>query len=338
MKYINSFVPQSQQQSFAVLLINLGTPDAPNTSAVRKYLRQFLSDTRVIEFPKFIWWFILNFIILVTRPRRSAAAYKEVWQDEGSPLMTITKKQAVALKSHFESKGMTNIAVRYAMRYGNPSIAEVIDELAGIGISKLAVIPMYPQYSASTAGSVFDGIGSVLSKRRYVPSIRFVNQYSDRDDYIQSLQISVREHWLANGKGDRLVMSFHGLPKEMVDKGDPYREQCVDTAQRLAAALELGDDEWALCFQSRFGPKEWLQPYADDVLSNLPEQGVKSINMMCPGFSADCLETLEEVNMGYRELFLSSGGESFTFIPCLNDRPEHIEMLANMIVEMTADW
>ena len=335
-KYIDNYVENSDSQQFGVILVNLGTPETPSVPSVRRFLRQFLSDTRVVELPKLLWWFVLNGIILVVRPRKSAAAYQEVWQEDGSPLMINAVKQAQQLQELFNTSGKDGVVVRHAMRYGPPSLAHVFDELTAKGIARVFVLPMYPQYSGSTTASIFDEIGKVLGKRRFVPDLRFVHSYATRPDYIECLAQTVRQHWADNGHSDCLVMSFHGLPQEVVDDGDPYQRQCLDTAQLLAAELKVG--EWRCCFQSRFGPKAWLQPYTEDVLKELPDLGFKTIDVMCPGFSADCLETLEEVNMGYRELFLSAGGKEFRYIPCLNDRPEHIELLSRFVHQSAADW
>ncbi len=336
--FIDHFKDQADSKSFGVILANLGTPDAPDTSSVRRFLRQFLSDPRVVEFPRLPWWLILNGIILVIRPSKSAQAYREIWSPEGSPLMVNARSQVEKLNAFLMQNNITNAEVRCAMRYGEPSMMRVMEEFGSLGIDRIVIIPMYPQHSGSTVGSVFDDLGASMSKLRRVPSVRFVNGYADNDDYIAALAESVNAHWLRHERADKLVMSFHGLPQAFCDQGDPYYRQCMVTADLLATRLGLAQDEWTVCFQSRVGRQPWLQPYADDVLSSLPGEGVKSIEMMCPGFSVDCLETLEEVNMGYRELFLESGGESFHYIPCLNDQPRHIEMMAGMITEMANDW
>lgn len=335
-KYIDNFDQQSDSNQFGVILANLGTPESPSTSSVRRFLRQFLSDTRVVELPKFVWWFILNGIILTVRPRRSAKAYQEIWQEGGSPLMLNSIQQAERLQQLMNAIEADNVVVRHAMRYGEPSLARVLDELTGQGIDRLLVLPMYPQYSGSTTASIFDEVGKAFAKRRFVPDIRFMHSYARRVEYIDCLERTIRQHWAANGQADCLVMSFHGLPQEVCDDGDPYQQQCMDTARLLADSLEL--ENWRCCFQSRFGPKAWLQPYAEEVIGKLPEAGFRTIDVICPGFSADCLETLEEVNIGYRELFLEAGGERFSYIPCLNDRPEHIEMLSHFVRQSAADW
>ena len=335
-KYIDNLTRKSKSNQFGVVLVNLGTPQSPSVSSVRRFLRQFLSDSRVVELPKPIWWFILNGIILVVRPRKSAHAYRSIWQEGGSPLMINANKQADGLQRFLQSAECDNAFVRHAMRYGEPSIAAVFDELTGQGIDRVIVLPMYPQYSASTTASIFDALGDALGKRRFVPDIRFVHSYAVRAEYIECLEQSVRQHWSENGQSECLVISFHGLPQEMCDRGDPYRQQCTETANLLAEKLEI--QNWRICFQSRFGPKAWLQPYTEDVLGELPKQGVSSVDVICPGFSSDCLETLEEVNIEYRQLYLESGGKSFSYIPCLNDRAEHIEMLAQFVRSFASDW
>lgn len=291
-----------------------------------------------MEFPKPLWAVILNCIILTTRPKKSAKAYREVWQDEGSPLMINTVRQVQELEKNLHQRGISNVIVRAAMRYGEPSITRVFDEVTGRGIHRIFVLPLYPQYSGSTIGSVFDAIGDVTRRRRYVPSIRFTNGYAVHKNYIRALQISVREHWINNGKAEKLVMSFHGLPQAMSDMGDPYHSECKQTAAALADLLNLQTDEWTMCFQSRFGPTAWLQPYTEEVFEQLASEGITSVDVICPGFSSDCLETLEEVNIEYRKLFLNSGGKSFRYIPCLNDQAMHIEMLSQFVLESAADW
>ena len=291
-----------------------------------------------MEFPKPLWTVILNCFILTTRPKKSAAAYREIWQDDGSPLMINTVKQVQQLENNLVDRGVSSVVVRAAMRYGEPSIARVFDDATGLGIRRFFVLPLYPQYSGSTVGSVFDAIGDVTRRRRFVPSIRFTNGYADHKDYLRALQISVREHWVTNGKAEKLVMSFHGLPRAMSDMGDPYYSECETTAVALAQMLNLQSEEWTMCFQSRFGPTAWLQPYTEDVLKQLPGAGTTDIDVICPGFASDCLETLEEVNIQYRNLFMQSGGKSFQYIPCLNDQPMHIEMLTQFVLESASDW
>ncbi len=335
-KYIDNLAPNTAPAQLGVILANLGTPESPSTSSVRRFLRQFLSDPRVVELPKWLWWFILNGIILVVRPRRSAQAYAKVWQDGGSPLMINARSQAEKLERLMNDNGTRHVVVRHAMRYGDPTIADTMDQMTAQGITQVLIISMYPQYSGSTSASIFDEIGDTMAKRRFVPDIRFMNGYANRTEYIECLARKVRQHWSDQEPAECLVMSFHGLPQEVCDAGDPYQSQCNETAELLAS--ELKSHHWRICFQSRFGPKTWLQPYAEDVFTELTEQGIKSVDVLCPGFSVDCLETLEEVNMGYRELFLSSGGEVFNYIPCLNDSDEHIQMLSRFVHGAAGDW
>ncbi len=330
-KFSDNFAPSEENCSVGIVLVNLGTPSEPSVSAVRRYLRQFLSDKRVIELPVVIWFFILNCIILLVRPSRSLEAYKQVWTSEGSPLLVNSKKQAEALEKKLSNSDGGNAVVRCAMRYGQPSIENVLDELTQSGIERIVILPMYPQYSGSTIGSVFDEVGNVLKARRYVPAIHFISGYSGNEDYIDCLASSIRACWNQHGKSERLVISFHGLPQSYVEKGDPYEKQCRRDAELLAGNLGLGDEEWTVCFQSRVGASPWLQPYTDVVLEELAMSGVDSIDVICPGFAADCLETLEEVNIRYRELFLEKGGKVFQYIPCLNDNPSHIEALARLV-------
>ena len=334
-KFLNHFVSRDHEDVFGVVLVNLGTPESPSSSSVRRFLREFLSDTRVVELPKPIWWLILNGII---RPAKSATAYREIWTDEGSPLLLNSMNQAEKLADRLRQAGINNAEVRSAMRYGEPSLRTVIAEFGSLGIDRLLFIPMYPQYSGSTCGSVFDEVANVMRRLRRVPSVRFINNYAQDDAYIRALQATVRAHWATSGQAQKLVMSFHGVPEQFRDNGDPYYDQCKASANRLASALNLTEDQWTMCFQSRVGRQIWLQPYTEDVMKQLPQQGVTCIDVICPGFSVDCLETLEEVNIGYRQLYFDSGGQAFNYITCLNDRPEHIEMLEQMVSRSVSDW
>lgn len=320
--------------SVGLLLVNLGTPDSPSVGDVRRYLKEFLWDPRVVEAPRPLWWLVLNGIILNTRPRRSAAAYQKIWTEQGSPLLSISLDQGAALQESL--KGEAKVVV--AMRYGNPSIRQGLQELKQSGCDKVLVFPLYPQYSATTTASIFDAVSDELRNWRWIPELRLINQYYDNPGYIEALANSVRERWASHGKPEKLVMSFHGIPKEYAEAGDPYPGQCKETARLLAAALELADDQWVLCFQSRLGPKEWLQPYADKMLEQLPGKGVKKVDVICPGFSVDCLETLEEVAMENRDIFLEAGGEEYHYIPCLNDSPQHIEFLAQLARRYLGGW
>ncbi|RTZ58329.1 MAG: ferrochelatase [Gammaproteobacteria bacterium] len=320
--------PQLDSDATGVLLVNLGTPDAPTKPALRQYLKEFLSDPRVVEAPRWLWGLALYGVILNIRPARSAKAYQKVWTDEGSPLQSISAAQAAALQAQI---GSEKLHVELAMRYCNPSIHDALNRLRGKGVTRLVVLPLYPQYSGSTTGSVFDAVADELKTWRWTPELHFINEYHRDASYIDAMAASIEEARAANGPARKLVYSFHGIPKRYVDSGDPYQRQCEQTAQAISARLGLSEDEWVLLFQSRFGREEWLQPYADKTLQKMPGQGVKSVDVVCPGFSADCLETLEEVNMENREIFLHAGGESYQYIPCLNDRQDHIEMMAGLV-------
>ncbi len=327
-----------EQARVGVLLVNLGTPAAPTAAAVRPWLRQFLGDPRVVEVPRLIWWLILNGIILLTRPRRSAANYAKIWTDQGSPLLVHTRAQLQALEQQLEQRYGDRLIVDYAFSYGEPSIPGQIQKLVNAGVQQLLVLPLYPQYSATTAGSVFDAVAESLKQQRWVPDVRFISHYHDRSDYIEALANSVRAFQAEAGRPDKLVMSFHGAPQFQLEKGDPYHCECQKTGRLLAESLGLGEDDYVICFQSRFGAAKWLQPYTDATLQALPEQGVKSVQVICPGFSVDCLETLEEIAMENHELFMQAGGESYQYIPCLNADPEHIEMLASLVSDNLGGW
>ncbi|MCC7410518.1 MAG: ferrochelatase [Gammaproteobacteria bacterium] len=321
-----------------LLLTNLGTPDAPTTAAVRRYLREFLSDPRVIEVARIPWWFILNFGILPLRPRRSAHAYARIWEAEGSPLLRITARQAQAVAAQFTARCRAPVRVEFAMRYGKPSLRSVLERLAAAQVRRLLVLPLYPQYSATTTGSTFDAVSKALRSHRWVPELRFVGGYHDDPVYIAALADSVREHWDAHGRGKRLLFSFHGLPREYLLAGDPYFCQCHATARLVAEALALPGSDWQVAFQSRFGPREWLRPYTDETLREWAGGGLGSVDVICPGFAADCLETLEEIAMLNRDLFLAAGGERFSYIPALNDSATHAQALTALALRHMRGW
>lgn len=313
-----------------VLLVNLGTPDAPETSALRRYLAEFLWDKRVVDLPRPLWWLILNVIILRVRPARSAAAYRTIWTDQGSPLMVYTRSLAEKLDKVFEKKG---IRVRYAMRYGNPSMASVLEDMRADGMGEVLVIPMYPQYSCATSASTFDKLAEVFRDWRELPKFHFLREYWLEPGYLDALAESVRAHRENLQDADKrlLVFSFHGVPKRYADEGDPYRQQCECTAREVAARLGLDASQWQLVFQSRFGREEWLQPYADKTLEALPTKGIKAVDVICPGFSCDCLETVEEMAEENREVFLEAGGEDYRYIPCLNDGEAQLALYQTLI-------
>ena len=314
----------TQSASTGVLVVNLGTPSAPTTPAVRKFLKDFLSDPRVVEYPRWLWWLILNLVILRIRPARSAAAYREVWTDDGSPLMIYS--EAIAKKLDSEA-----LPVKLAMTYGDPSVSDSIDALLERGVKRILILPLYPQYSGTTTGAVFDAIARKLTRMRVVPEIQFINSYHDAPGYVAALASSVQRYWAENGRGDKLLMSFHGIPKSLVAKGDPYQAQAEETANLVAAELQLKDDEWQLSFQSRVGREEWLQPYTDDTVKALGAAGIETVDVICPGFATDCLETLEEIAMENGEYFHEAGGRELRYIAALNDTTDHIEFLAAVI-------
>lgn len=321
----------------AVLLCNLGTPDAPTPEAVRRYLAEFLSDRRVVEIPRLLWWLILHGVILRTRPKTSARKYASVWTPEGSPLKVWTEHQARLLEAALAGRGHP-VMVRCAMRYGNPSIASVLDQLKAEGATRILVLPLYPQYSATTTASVADAVYAWGRQTRHLPEFRFVNRYHDDPGYIEALAARLRAHWAAHGRSGRLVLSFHGVPRRTLALGDPYHCECLKTARLLAERLGLAKDEVQVTFQSRLGRAEWLQPYTEPTLIAMARSGVKGVDVACPGFTSDCLETLEEIDQEAREAFLHAGGERFHYISCLNDRPEWIDALAGIALGHLQGW
>lgn len=327
-----------QVSRIGVLLTNLGTPDAPTPQALRPYLKEFLSDPRVVEFPRLLWWLILNGIILNTRPRRSAKAYETVWTERGSPLLYHLEDQVAGVSEQLRAAYGDAILVRGAMRYGNPSIPNVLGEMLDAGVEKLVVLPLYPHYSGPTTGSTFDKLSETLCKQRRVPDLRWIASYHDHPDYIAAIANSIRSHRARRGDADKLVFSYHGMPERYLQNGDPYHCQCHKTTRLVAEALELPQDQYMTTFQSRFGREEWLKPYTDETLGGLPEKGVKSLQVICPGFSADCLETIEEIGEENRDIFLDAGGERYEYIPCLNAQPDHVTLLADLIAAELKDW
>jgi ferrochelatase len=309
-----------------VLLVNLGTPDAPTPEAIRPYLREFLSDRRVVDLPPLLWWPILHGIILPLRPRRLAPLYARIWRADGSPLLAITRELRAALAA-----ALAPAPVAVAMRYGQPAIAPAVAELHDAGVERLAVLPLYPQYSGTTTGSAFDGLDAALRALAWQPELRRIEDYHADEGYVAALAGSVREHWAAHGHGDHLLLSFHGIPQRYADRGDPYGRQCAETARRLAAALALRDGDWHLAYQSRVGNAAWLGPYTDVVIPLLARRGVRRLDVVCPGFAADCLETLDEVAIRYKEVFVAAGGEALRYVPALNARPDHVAALARIV-------
>ncbi len=321
----------------AILLCNLGTPDAPTASALRRYLGEFLADHRVVEIPRAVWLPILHGIILRTRPAKSAAKYATVWTEDGSPLAVWTTKQATLLRGWLGEAGQ-NVLVRPAMRYGNPSIASQLDALKAEGATRVLILPLYPQYSGTTTASVFDAVYTWAARTRNVPELRFVNHYHDDAGYIDALASTVRAHWKHHGPPDKLVMSFHGVPERTLHLGDPYHCESHKTARLLAERLGLQKDDWQLTFQSRFGKAKWLEPYTEPTLIEMGKAGVGRVDVICPGFTGDCLETLEEINQEAREAFLHAGGKEFHYIPCLNDSPAWITALSAIAQQHMGGW
>lgn len=317
----------NSNNKIGVLLLNLGTPERPVCPGLRDYLSEFLMDPRVIELPKLFRAILVKGIIINVRSHKSAATYREIWTENGSPLLinslALGEKTASLLGEQFE--------VEVAMRYGKPSVAEKIALLHNKGVRRIVAIPLYPQYSGSTNGSTFDAISKALSKQRWVPNLHFVSDYYERDSYIKAIGDSIKAHWAEHGRKQKLVMSFHGVPQKYVTRGDPYQAQCIETSKRVANYLELQDDDWIQVFQSRFGAEEWLQPYCDQTLKKLPSQGIKSVDIICPGFSADCLETLEEIEGENKEYFIEAGGEEYSYIPCLNASNAHAQLMAEIV-------
>jgi len=325
-------------ESTGVLVVNLGTPDAPTTGAVRRFLRQFLSDPRVVEYPRLLWWLILNLVILVIRPPRSAAAYRKVWTDQGSPLLLHSRAITNKLRDRLNAASDAPVHVELAMTYGEPSVDKAIDQLLAQGARRIVTLPLYPQYSGTTTASVFDVVARKLGQLRWIPETRFINNYHDAPGYIDALAASIRESWEAFGRGDKLLMSFHGVPESTLLNGDPYHCQCQKTARVLANNLGLSDEEWMIAFQSRVGREKWLAPYTDQTVKELGGQGLSRIDVVCPGFSTDCLETLEEIAMQNAEFFREAGGESLHYIPALNARDDHVTFLSDLIRQHTASW
>lgn len=321
-----------------VLLINLGTPEAPTAQAVRPYLKQFLSDPRVIEIPKLLWWLILNGVILNTRPKKSAAKYASIWMKEGSPLRVHTEKQAALLQNNLEQRSTATIVVDYAMRYGNPSIPSVLHQLKQQNCQRILIVPMYPQYAASSTATAFDAVFETLQNMRNAPALRTIKSFHDDAGYITALANNINDYWKKHGKPKILLMSFHGLPRYTLDKGDPYHCECHKTGRLLAQELNLQPEQYRVSFQSRFGKAEWLQPYTTATLKELGKHKTERVDVVCPGFVADCLETLEEIAQEGKEDFLLAGGGDFHYIPCLNQRDDWIQALTDQVMDNLHGW
>ncbi len=321
---------QGPSPQTGVLLCNLGTPDAPKTAELRRYLKEFLSDPRVVEVPRLLWWMILNLIILRIRPRRSAKLYASVWSEGGSPLMVHSTNQVAGVKKILDEKFKRDVPVVLGMRYGNPSMESAIAELTAQNVRDITVLPLYPQYSGATTGSTFDAVAQVFTKTRWVPELHFVGSYHQSPLYIGALCDSIQAHIDEHGMPDKFMFSYHGTPERYLKKGDPYHCLCHQTTRLVREKMGLDEDRIMTTFQSRFGREPWLQPYTDKTLETMPADGVKHVAVICPGFSSDCLETIEEINDEGREIFTEHGGKTFHYIPCLNAQPAHLEALAEI--------
>lgn len=321
-----------------ILLINLGTPEAPTAKALRPYLQEFLSDPRVVEIPRLLWWLILHGIILPTRPKKSAEKYGKIWMPEGSPLKVHTERQAKLLLGFLGQEIKPAPVVEYAMRYGSPSIPEVLKRLQAEGCERILVLPLYPQYAGSSTGSALDAVAAAFTRMREVPALRTVKHFHDHPGYIAALAQDLRDYWMKNGRPDKLVMSFHGVPRFTIDRGDPYHRECQETAGLLVQALGLKPEQYLVTFQSRFGRAEWLKPYTAEALAELGRQKLERVDVVCPGFVSDCLETLEEIAMEGKAAFLSAGGKEFHYVPCLNERDDWIRTLADIALSNLQGW
>jgi ferrochelatase len=333
MKYIGQthFNHEDIQPKRAVLLCNLGTPEAPTAPALRRYLRQFLSDSRVVELPALLWKVILYLFVLTFRPKRSAALYKKVWTQQGSPLMVHSLAQQEQLQANLFAAGLHDVIVETTMCYGQPSVSHVLNKLKQLDVREIMIIPMYPQYSGATTGATFDSLARVLMRYRWVPQLHFLNGYHQHPLYIQALATSIQQHLTIHGQPDIVLFSYHGTPLSYLKKGDPYHCFCHQTTRRVLEYLGWSAGDAKTCFQSRFGKNEWLQPYTEATLIELAEQGLRHVAVICPGFSADCLETIDEIEREAREVFLEHGGQTFHYIPALNATSAHIEMLSSLV-------
>ncbi|MHC1478800.1 ferrochelatase [Frateuria aurantia] len=329
--------PQAAVQT-GVLLVNLGTPEAPTAKAVRPYLAEFLGDPRVIEAPRWLWWLVLHGVILRIRPRRSAHAYAKIWTEQGSPLRVGSEQLCDTLQQELGRRSGTPPRVALAMRYGRPAVAEVMHALQREGVRRLLVLPLYPQYSATSTGSVLDAVADAVKRMRYPPELCTINDYHDDAGHIEALAGSIERWWQQHGRGDHLLLSFHGIPERYVQAGDPYQQQCLASAELLRRRLGLDEHAMTVSFQSRVGRERWLHPYTDETVQRLASSGLKRLDVACPGFAVDCLETLEEIAMQNRELFIHSGGEDLRYIPALNDAPAQVRQLADLVERHSRMW
>ncbi|MFI3156281.1 MAG: ferrochelatase [Methylococcaceae bacterium] len=311
-----------------VLLANLGSPTAPTTAAVRRFLREFLWDPRVVNLPRPLWWVILHLFVLPFRPRKSVLAYRNIWHEKGSPLIFLTLQLTERVADKLNAKGVTT---RHVMRYGEPSIAKQLRAFKKAGIDNLIVLPLYPQYSSTTTASIYDDVIKELNQWRHLPNIQFISDYHQHNHYIAAVAESIEQSWHEHGKNELLLMSFHGLPEQLTEWGDPYFYQCHKTAALIAEKLGIDEKQWMIVFQSRFGKAQWLKPYCVDTLKNLPVRGIKKIDIVCPGFAVDCLETLEEIAMENKAVFMEAGGEEYRYITALNDSNIHVDAIVNLL-------
>jgi ferrochelatase len=333
-----SLYDHSVAPKVGVLIVNTGTPDAPTKQALRPYLKQFLSDPRIVDTPRWLWWLILNGIILNTRPKKSAQGYQRVWTDRGSPLAFHTQDQAEGIRQQLADTWGDSLIIEWAMRYGQPSVASKLEALQQQGVEKLVVLPLFPQYASATTASIYDAVGQFFKDRLWLPEIHFINQYFDHPLYINALADSVTQHWQQHGRPDKLIFSYHGEPLRYLHRGDPYHCQCLKTTRLVAEKLDLAENDYLTSFQSRFGPGDWLQPYTDETLKSLPEKNIKYVQVLCPGFAADCLETVDEIAIENKHYFINAGGERFDYIPALNASTTHIDVLTAIVQNAIQGW
>ncbi|HTV50166.1 MAG TPA: ferrochelatase [Steroidobacteraceae bacterium] len=339
MRYISS--PDFRHdgaERIGVLLVNTGTPNALAVREVRRYLAAFLSDPRVVELPRALWWPVLHGIILRTRPRQSARKYARIWTPEGSPLLVLSQQLRTQLVGTLAQRVLAPFSIELAMLYSRPSVADALGRLRECGAQRILVVPLFPQYCGASTGAVYDQVNAELRRWRWLPELRFVTEYHDHPGYIEALRLTVEQHWQTHGRTRHLLMSFHGIPERYFHQGDPYFCKCQKTARLLADELLLREDEWSVSFQSRLGPTKWLQPYTVEMMAQLPKRGIDQLTVICPGFAIDCLETLEEIEMENQQLYLQSGGRRFSYVPALNARPEHARFLAGLIAQHCQGW
>lgn len=336
-RYLGSSLESGSAARLGVLVANLGTPDAPSPAAVRRFLAQFLWDPRVVETPRPLWWLILNGVILRLRPRRSAHAYQQIWTPQGSPLLLYSREITAAIQARLRQRFGSNVIVGLGMSYGTPDLSDTLERMYGEGVRRLLVLPLYPQYSATTTASVFDRVTGFLQRLRWVPELRFISDYHADDGYVEALAESVSAHWRIHERR-HLLFSFHGIPRSYVNAGDPYLLQCQQTARLVSQRLQLAPDQWSMSFQSQVGRAEWLRPYTDELLLEYAKGAHRRITVMCPGFATDCLETLEEIALRNRELFLANGGEAYDYVPALNAERAHIDALTGIIERHCQGW